>query len=445
MKKITHSGKKRQPKIKTEMSGKGLTVNAGLLPVLNFMDRLYFRKAVEVAVHKKRGANARYQFVDAVQMAVIGVISGATAMTQIVTVWADEVLKKMAGWDDVPVDTSLGRIIKLAGQSDVVELEGLNHRFRGKVWKRLLRSGHKLKSALSVMWVDVDSTVEGVYGDQEGAEKGYNPRKRGQKSYHPLIAFVSETKEILHSWFRCGSAYTGNGIVEFMQECMAYIRTGVRVIVRGDSGFFNGALFDYLESVSAGYLIKVKMKNLPSLLAGQRWTPVLGHKGWEQAEFYHQGKDWSMPRRFVAVRQLLRIDRGLFDMPEYAYFCYVTTESYTPMEAHRKYGERATCETWIEEFKGQMNGAHIRTSEFWANAALFQCAVLAYNIMRWMALLTGGVIRQWEVKTMRLFLIRVAGKLIDSGRQLTLKLPEKFLHQSEWRSWEMTSLAVSFG
>ncbi len=162
------------------------------------------------------------------------------------------------------------------------------------------------------MWVDVDSTVEGVYGDQEGAEKGYNPHKKGQKSYHPLIAFVSETKEILHSWFRCGSAYTGNGIVEFMQECMAHIRTGVRVIVRGDSGFFNGALFDYLESVSAGYLIKVKMKNLPSLLAGQRWTPVLGHKGWEQAEFHHQCKDWSTPRRFVAVRQLLRIDSGCF-------------------------------------------------------------------------------------------------------------------------------------
>lgn len=188
-------------------------------------------------------------------MVVIGVISGASAMTQVVTVWADEVLKKMAGWDDVPVDSSLGRIIKLAGQSDVVELEALNHRFRGKVWKRLVRSGHKLKSALSVLWIDVDSTVEGVCGDQEGAEKGYNPQKKGQKSYHPLMAFVSETREILHSWFRCGSAYTGNGIVEFMKESMAHIRKGVRVIVRGDSGFFNGALFEYLESVFAGYLI----------------------------------------------------------------------------------------------------------------------------------------------------------------------------------------------
>ncbi|KJU87738.1 hypothetical protein MBAV_000064, partial [Candidatus Magnetobacterium bavaricum] len=30
------------------------------------------------------------------------------------------------------------------------------------------------------MVLDVDSTFQGVYGDQEGAEKGYNPKKKGQ-------------------------------------------------------------------------------------------------------------------------------------------------------------------------------------------------------------------------------------------------------------------------
>ncbi|MBI4746437.1 MAG: hypothetical protein HY786_07850 [Deltaproteobacteria bacterium] len=62
MKKITCGAKKKQPKIKTEITGKGLTVHAGLLPVLNFMDRLYFFKAVETALHKQRGANAKRQF-----------------------------------------------------------------------------------------------------------------------------------------------------------------------------------------------------------------------------------------------------------------------------------------------------------------------------------------------------------------------------------------------
>jgi len=58
------------------------------------------------------------------------------------------------------------------------------------------------------------------------------------------MAFVSETKEVLHSWFRCGGAYSGNGIVEFMKECMAYVRKGSKVIFCGDSGFFDGSLLD---------------------------------------------------------------------------------------------------------------------------------------------------------------------------------------------------------
>ena len=256
MKNIAQKEEKRQPKIKTEMNGKGLTAHAGLLPVLTFMEKLLFRKRVQEAIGRGRGANAQYQIVDAMQMVVIGLIAGATSMVQIVKVWADEVLMKIAGWEEIPVDTTIGRIMKLVSQGDIVELTGIIHRFRGQVWKRAVRSGHKLRSALSDMWINVDSTVNGVYGNQEGAEVGYNPHKRGQKSYHPVIAFVAETKEILHSWFRCGSAYTGNGIVEFMKECMVYTKRRVRVIFRGDSGFFSGELLDYLESVSAGYLIK---------------------------------------------------------------------------------------------------------------------------------------------------------------------------------------------
>jgi hypothetical protein len=33
--------------------------------------------------------------------------------------------------------------------------------------------------------LDLDSTVIGINGSQEGAEKDFNPKKKGQKSYHP--------------------------------------------------------------------------------------------------------------------------------------------------------------------------------------------------------------------------------------------------------------------
>lgn len=44
------------------------------------------------------------------------------------------------------------------------------------------------------MTIDMDSTVQGVCGHQEGAQKGYNPHKKGQLAYHPLLAFCAETK-----------------------------------------------------------------------------------------------------------------------------------------------------------------------------------------------------------------------------------------------------------
>jgi hypothetical protein len=113
MKTIAQNEERRQPKIKTEMSGKGLTVHAGLLPVLTFMGKLLFRQRVQETVRKERGANARYQMVGGVQMVVVGLIAGATSMVQVVKVWSDEVLMKMAGWKEILVDSTIGRIMKL--------------------------------------------------------------------------------------------------------------------------------------------------------------------------------------------------------------------------------------------------------------------------------------------------------------------------------------------
>ena len=108
MKNIAQKEERKQPKIKTEMNGKGLTVHAGLLPVLTFMGKLLFRKRIQEAVRKERGANAQYQFVDAVQMVVIGLIAGTTSMVQIAKVCADE----DGGMGGCLVDTTTGQIMK---------------------------------------------------------------------------------------------------------------------------------------------------------------------------------------------------------------------------------------------------------------------------------------------------------------------------------------------
>jgi len=290
------------------------------------------------------------------------------------------------------------------------------------------------------MWIDVDSTVKTTYGKkQEGAEVGYNPHKRGAASYNPQLAFCAETKEILQGWMRCGNSYTSNGIVAFMQQLAAHLPNSTRLIFRGDSGYFVGALLDWLDARGDGYLIKVKLKGLVGLLEAQQWTPVRGHSDWEQAQFKHRCGTWSQTRTFVAVRRAKDEDNHqgkLLNLQAYDYFCYVTTESFTPWQTHKKYGERATCENWIDEAKNQMGMAHIKTKDFLASAALFQCAVLAYNTVRWMALVSGDKqLMRWEMASVRAFVVRMAGKLVCGGRQMTLKTPADLLHAKPWQSW----------
>jgi len=89
-----------------------------------------------------------------------------------------------------------------------------------------------------------------------------------------------------------------------------------------------------------------------------------------------------------------------------------------PGKAHKDYGKRATCETWIEEAKNQMGLAHLKSQDFWASSAMFLCAVLAYNTVRYMAFLSCDKrLFSFEPGTIRTYLIRVAGKLTRTGKQ----------------------------
>ena len=106
------------------------------------------------------------------------------------------------------------------------------------------------------------------------------------------------------------------------------------------------------------------------------------------------------------------------------------------MADHKTYGKRATSETWIEEAKSQQGLAHLKTDHFLANAALFQCAILAYNTLRWMALTSGNAqLKRWEPESIRVHLICVAGKLLTGGHQVHIKLPANHLHPKPWDDW----------
>ena len=137
------------------------------------------------------------------------------------------------------------------------------------------------------------------------------------------------------------------------------------------------------------------MKGLVALLETQKWHKIKNRTQFEKTEFSYKCSGWKRSRRFVAGRQAKQFESedSLFPTPkiEYQYFCYVTNINKSPWAAHKYYGQRATSENWIEWCKNQMAAGSILTQDFWANSALFQICILAYNLLVWMIWLTACV------------------------------------------------------
>ncbi len=416
-------------KVSINFEGKNLTGNSGLIPIAQFAKELKVEETLKTELSIKHKPNSRHSVVSTIMMTMLGVIAGAKHISQLGIIKHDTVIRKLLKCGAFPAYNTISRLFKLFNQKHNVEFSNAQSKLRQKVWS---------KKSQSNVTIDIDSTVRGVYGRQEGVEKGFNSKKRGQRSYHPLLAFIAETKECLHSWFRCGSAYTSNNCAEFLKECFALMPKQIKkVLTRADSGFFCDDILTFAEDaegVTTSYLIKVKLKNLATLLCGQDWQTDTKNASISTTTFQHTCGSWKRSRTFVAVRMLVGVEAEevLFPIPQYEYFCYVTNLNISPVKAHALYGERATSENWIEWCKNHMAAGSFLTQKFWANAAVFQTCILSYNLLTWMRLLTSETAWREEPNTFRGWFIRAPGRLIRTSNQWFLKLPKNYYWQSQW-------------
>ncbi len=118
----------------------------------------------------KRGDNAQYQVAEVVMMLMFGVLAGAKHISQLVILSADKVITTLFKWDRFPDDTTISRIFKLFSHRSCHQLSEAENVIRRKVWQR---------KWFGRVTLDMDSTVRGVFGNQQGAEKGCNAKKKG--------------------------------------------------------------------------------------------------------------------------------------------------------------------------------------------------------------------------------------------------------------------------
>ncbi len=309
----------------------------------------------------------------------------------------------------------------------------LLHEFGLELNKSWLKNSHQQSLTL-----DVDSTVKTVYGKQEGAAKGFNSQKKGARSYHPLLAFCSEMKLVVNSWFRTGSAYTSNGILDFVAQTAAALPAGnSSVFFRADSGFFNGLLFDFLDELKWSYLVKVKLKGLKQLLEKQIWLLDSTNFNVAWCEFEYKAKNWKKARKLKAIRTLkgyksVEYFGEIQWIPEYDYACYCTTLGGTAIDVHEVYKQRSTSETWIEQVKMHLLAGATLTDNFHANDILWQLSVLAYNLSVMLRATEKKVWRE-EHATFRDWFIKVPALVVRGGRRTMMKIYQQYIFKERWQ------------
>ena len=298
--------------------------------------------------------------------------------------------------------------------------------------------------------LDLDSTVMTRYGSQAGERRGYNPRKPGRASHHPLMAFISDTRMVANFWLRPGDAHTANNAQAFLDSTLDRLGDKHVALLRADSGFGSNSFLEALETRHLHYIVALPlMQPLQRALVDQAGWWCLD-EGIELTSFTYQSPSWSKPRQVIGIRQhIARRENAkgktlsLFaDDPmlgQYRFAALVTDLDLPAQAVWRLYRGRADCENRIKELKYDFAADSFCLNDFWATEACLSIAMLAYNLMSLFrqAVLKTAVTRtktndvQHTLKTLRYKLFAKAGYLTHEGRKDILKLALA-MHKREW-------------
>ena len=303
-----------------------------------------------------------------------------------------------------------------------------------KVFSKLLS-----KSKLTSLTIDIDSSVVNVEGHQEGATKGYNPKKHGNRCYNIQFAFCDELKAYVTGFVRSGNTYTANGASEMIKEIAANIKTdALDILFRMDSGYFDEEIIETIETLGCQYLIKAKVyPTLASQVTDPAALFVKGDEGRETTELLTKLNTWTKDRRFV-VSRVLKPEKesaqlSLVEGAEYEYFFFVTDTALLSEEVVISYEKRGNAENYIKEAKYDMAVGHLLLKSFWANEAVFQMMMLSYNLFLLFKFdcLSISEYRQ-QIKTFRLKYVFLAAKIIKTARYIIMKLSENYPYKAAY-------------
>jgi hypothetical protein len=286
----------------------------------------------------------------------------------------------------LPVASTFWRYVDNLGINQAKSLLNIMSVLRERVW---LLCGLEYKK----IHLSIDTTIETLYGNQQGGRKGYNPQNRGKKTYRPVVCFIDETKEYMTGKLRKGVTMGGEEVAKFIKDIKNRIPGCVeKVLIRGDGEFFSWESVQACIKADFEYIIAHKKSRPP--FDPETWYRPKKRKPFEYNGCTYKPIGWEIPCRFVAMRipKELKVQPDepiqyeLFEDDRYTYRIFCTSLMAKPHKVIAKYDKRADVENLVGEAKREGLDA-IPSGKFKNNYAFFQIVMLAYNIWRYYKML----------------------------------------------------------
>jgi hypothetical protein len=403
--------------LRLRSSAQELTDGAGLLALRRLWDRLKIGRWLDEEA-TELGGHFRSSLMVELWVALLWYGGG----------WLDDLallearrIRRLFGWVRIPDPTTFGRWLRRAGRPLLPILDRLIRHLVRIRW-----SGVGVPQAVTLV---LDSTVAVRYGlKQAGAEVGYNPKKPGRPSHHPLLAFLQETGDLLGILWRPGSAWAGARTEQWLPELVAWLReAGVKEItVRLDKGFFAERIVRALQDLEVTYLLKVPNHAFVREELGT-WRKSIRAEGIfpkAEAVWTNSGTLWgdrllSLEGRRVAD---LEAEGGLaIETTEVTEVAHILTNrpGIHALTAWRAYNAGAVVEQRIEEL-GQLSVGQTAVDDLDGNRLLWALGGLAYQLFHLLRSRLPGRWRVAQPKRLRTWLFRLAGRFTTRGGQWRL-------------------------
>ncbi len=364
---------------------------------------------------------------------LLSILAGHTRYAHITTIRCDGVNPGLLGMNNVISEDSMRRsLLKIPEKEGIEWLQ----KYLKKCYEPLL----------SVPWIlDVDTTVKVLYGKQEGAVVGYNPKKPGRPAHIYHSFFIGNLRLALDVDVQAGNQMSSSFTASELWSLLERIpRNRWPKFLRGDCGFGTDGVMNAAEEKRLPYLFKLKrtanVKRLISemTLSSQSWTTA--GQGWEGREELLQLNGWKKCRRVIVLRKPLKkkaivtpeqaqvkqlvLDLGMACVDkktEYDYAVLITSLSDEILTIAQHYRDRADCENVFDELKNQWGWGGFVTQDLARCQLLSRAVALIYNWWNLYSRLADPD-KHLEAKTSRPLLLYAVAKQTTHAGQAHLKV-----------------------